>query len=119
VKYGSLEIWSPTSGASFFGADAVVDVRMRSDPQLAAGDRLLTYLDGKLLPGENQYEHTLANVERGAHSLTSVILDSRGDEKIRSAPVVFHIKQQPADNPRNKGPAVRPPPPAQPKPGGR
>ncbi|HET7204037.1 MAG TPA: DUF4124 domain-containing protein [Steroidobacteraceae bacterium] len=116
VQYTSLEIWSPENGASFFGGDAVVNIRMRSEPELAQGDRLLTYLDGKLIPGENLYEHNLSAVERGVHSVTSVILDSKGNEKIRSAPVVFHIKQTTTvDNPRNKGPAVRPP---APKPGG-
>lgn len=112
VTYSSLEIWSPQNGASFFGADATVDVRIRSEPELAQGDRLLTYLDGKLIPSENAYEHTLTNVERGVHSVTSVILDAKGNEKIRSEPVVFHIKQPTAvDNPRNKGPALKPPPP--------
>lgn len=116
VQYSRLEIWSPDNGASFFGADAVVDVRLRSEPALASGDRLLTYLDGKVLPGENQTEHTLTNVERGAHSLTSIILDAKGNEKIRSQPVVFHIKQPTViNNPRNQGPAVRPP---QPRAGG-
>jgi hypothetical protein len=115
VTYSSLEIWSPENGASFFGADATVDVRLRSEPELAPGDRLLTYLDGKLLPDQNAYEHTLSNVERGVHSITSVILDAKGNEKIRSEPRVFHIKQaSTVDNPRNKGPALRP----QPKPSG-
>ena len=76
-----------------------------------ATDRLLTYLDGKLLPGENALEHTLTGVERGAHSVTSVIVDRDGKEKIRSAPVVFHMKQTTVANPRNQGPAVRPPQP--------
>jgi hypothetical protein len=112
VSYSSLEIWSPENGASFFGADAEVNIRLRSEPELAPGDRLLTYLDGKLIPSENAYEHTLSNLDRGVHSVTSVILDAKGNEKIRSEPVVFHIKQTTAvDNPRNKGPALRPPPP--------
>ena len=116
VQYTSLEIWSPENGASFFGADAVVNIRLRSEPELAREDRLLTYLDGKLIPGENAYEHNLSAVERGVHSVTSVILDARGNEKIRSAPVVFHIKQPTTvDNPRNRGPSLRPP---APKPGG-
>lgn len=116
VQYTSLEIWSPENGASFFGADTVVNIRMRSEPELARGDRLLTYLDGKLIPGENAYEYNLSALDRGVHSLTSLILDSKGNEKIRSAPVVFHIKQaSTVVNPRNMGPAVRPP---APKPGG-
>jgi hypothetical protein len=116
TRYSSLEIWSPTNGESFFGADAAVNIRLRSEPELAGNDRLLTYLDGKLLSNENAYEHTLSNIDRGVHSVTSVILDAKGNEKIRSQPVVFHIKQPTTvDNPRNRGPAVRPP---QPKPGG-
>jgi hypothetical protein len=118
VTYNSLEIWQPENGASFFGADAAVEVRLRSDPELAPGDRLLTYLDGKLLPNENANEHVLTGLERGVHSLTSVILDARGNERIRSAPVVFHIKQPSADNPRNRGPALRPAPPRPPPAGG-
>jgi hypothetical protein len=116
ARYSSLEIWSPSNGESFFGADAAVNIRLRSDPELVGNDRLLTYLDGKLLSNENAYEHTLTNLERGVHSVTSVILDAKGNEKIRSQPVVFHIRQPTTvDNPRNLGPAVRPP---QPKPGG-
>ena len=111
VRYNSLEIWQPENGASFFDADATVDVRLRSDPELAQGDRLLTYLDGKLLPNENATEHSLSGLERGVHSLTSVIVDAKGNERIRSAPVVFHIKQPGLDNPRNRGPALRPAPP--------
>jgi hypothetical protein len=111
VSYQSLEIWAPESGESFFGADATVNVRMRSEPSLAPGDRLLLYLDGKLVEGPaNAYEHTLANLERGAHSVSAVILDDKGNEKIRSAPRVFHVKQPTTVTPRAVGPAIKPPP---------
>jgi hypothetical protein len=116
VPYTRLEIWQPTNGASFFGLDAVVNVRIRSEPELQPGDRLLTYLDGKLVNDQSQAEHLLAGVERGAHSLTSMILDAKGNEKLRSQPVVFHIKQAPMSNPANKGPALKPPPPPAPTP---
>jgi hypothetical protein len=116
VPYTRLEIWQPENGASYFGLDAAVDVRIRSEPELQPGDRLLTYLDGKLVSDQGQYEHVLTAVERGAHSVTSVILDAKGNEKIRSQPVVFHIKQAPANNPANRGPALKPPPPPKPTP---
>jgi hypothetical protein len=115
VEYDSLEIWTPDNGASFFEPSEAISIRIRSEPALDGADRLLTYLDGKLLPGENLLEHTLTGVERGVHSVTSVIVDRNGNEKIRSAPVVFHMKQTTVTNPRNLGPAVRPP---QPKKGG-
>jgi hypothetical protein len=111
TKYSLLEIALPENETSFFGADAVVQVRVRSEPGLSPYDNLLTYLDGKLVPGENAYEHTFSNLERGAHSLMSVIVDSKGNEKIRSEPVVFHIKQNTIiNNPGALGPNVRPKP---------
>jgi hypothetical protein len=117
VQYQSLEIWQPENGASFFAADATVDVRMRSEPELAAGDRLLLYLDGKLVEGAtNSYEHNLADLERGVHSLAAVILDDRGNEKIRSEPRVFHIKQTTVNEPRAVGPALKPQPAPKPTP---
>ena len=117
VDYRSLEIWEPENGASFFGADAAVDVRMRSDPEVASGDRLMLYLDGKLVEGAaNSYEHTLANLERGVHSLAAVILDDKGNEKIRSEPRVFHIKLPTTIEPRAVGPALKPQPPPKPQP---
>jgi len=115
VRYSSLEIWQPANDEAFFGADAEVNVRLRSDPPLAQGDRLLTYLDGNPLPDENALEHRLTGLNRGAHSLISVIVDGRGNERIRSAPVVFHMRQTTVnDNPRNQGPAQRPAPPKPP-----
>lgn len=117
VEYGSLDIWQPQDGASFFGADATVDVRLRSDPDLANGHRLLLYLDGRKVEGEdNALEYVLANLERGAHSLTAVIVDQKGNEKIRSAPRVFHIRQPTTIAPNAVGPNLKPPPPPAPKP---
>lgn len=111
TTYSLLEIVSPANETAFFGTDAVVQVRLRSVPALAPYDNLLTYLDGNLVAGENALEHTFSNLERGAHSVMSVIVDSRGNEKIRSAPVVFHVRQNSViNNPSVQGPNVRPRP---------
>jgi hypothetical protein len=113
VQYDSLEIWQPENGESFFGTDATVTVRMRSEPALAAGDRLLLYVDGKLIEEAiNSYDHTLAGLERGVHSMSAVILDAKGNEKIRSEPRVFHIRQTSVNPPQAVGPSLRPPPPS-------
>jgi hypothetical protein len=115
VQYSSLEIWQPANDEAFFGTDAEVNVRLRSDPGIAEGDRLVTYLDGRPLEGENLLDHRLTGLSRGSHTLASVIVDAQGTERIRSAPVVFHIRQASVnDNPRNRGPALRPAPPKPP-----
>lgn len=117
VEYQSLEIWQPENGESFFGADATVNVRMRSEPELAAGDRLLLYLDGKLVEGDpTSLEYNLDALERGVHSLAAVILDTSGKEKIRSEPRVFHIKLPTVVPPQAVGPGLRPQPPPRPTP---
>ena len=111
VQYQSLEIWQPENGETFFGADAEVNVRLRSEPSLAGSDRLLLYLDGKLVEGAgNSYEHTLSTLERGVHSLAAVILDEKGNEKIRGEPRVFHIKLPTTIEPRAVGPNLKPKP---------
>lgn len=116
IQYRSLEIWEPENGASFFGADATVSIRMRSDPEVAPKHRLLLYLDGKLVEGApNALEYSVGPLERGVHSIVAMITDDKGNEKIRSEPRVFHIKQPSTIPPRAVGPNLKPPPP-KPKP---
>ena len=111
VTYSLLEIWQPENGASFFDADATVNVRIRSEPALAEGDTLRLYLDGKRIEGaDTALEYTLENLDRGAHSIMATIRDARGNEKIRSQPVVFYMKQNTIIAPRAVGPGVRPVP---------
>jgi hypothetical protein len=111
TAYNLLEIWQPENGASFFDADATVGVRIRSEPSVAQGDSLRLYLDGKLVEGaDNSLDYTLRNLDRGAHSITATIRDARGNEKIRSEPVVFYMKQNTIIAPRAVGPNVRPVP---------
>lgn len=113
ASYRSLEIWQPANGESFFGADAAVNVRVRSDPELSQGHTLLLYLDGKLVEGAtNSDSHTIANLQRGVHSLAAVITDEQGNEKIRSEPRVFHIRQATINPPAAVGPNLRPAQPA-------
>jgi len=111
VQYRLLEITSPESGATFFGADAPVGVTIRSEPQLAGDDRLLMYLDGALVEdAQNAYTHSFTGLDRGEHTVAAVILDAQGLEKIRSQPCVFYIKSPNLNKTNNVGPALKPPP---------
>ena len=111
VVYERVEIWQPENGQTFFGADATVDVRMRTDPALASEDTLLLFLDGKRIEtAPDALEHTLSNLERGAHTLSAVIMDAQGEEKIRSEPRVFHIRQPTVIQPQAVGPNIKPKP---------
>jgi len=117
AEYRSIEIWQPAQDETFFGADATVNVRMRTEPELVDGHRLYLYLDGKLLPGgQDSLEYTLGPpLERGLHSLTALIMDAQGKELIRSKPRVFNVRQPTVNPPAAVGPAVKPQPKPTPK----
>ena len=111
VTYSLLEISQPENDASFFNADATVAVRIRSVPALAEGDTVRLFLDGIRVEGaDNSFDYTLENLSRGTHSITAMIRDARGVERIRSQPVVFHMKQNTIIPPGAVGPNLRPPP---------
>jgi hypothetical protein len=117
VEYRSLEIWEPEQDASFFGADAAVNVRMRVEPDLAPGHRLFLFIDGQRVEGATDtLEHTLTGVPRGSHSLTAVIWDAGSTELFRSQPRVFHVRQPTINQPAAVGPNLRPRPPPAPAP---
>lgn len=112
MQYRLLEIWEPEQDASFFGADVAVNVRMRVEPDLAPGHRILLFLDGQRVEGATDaLEYTLTGVARGAHSLTAVIRDAGSTELFRSQPRVFHVRQPTVNSPAAVGPNLRPRPP--------
>ena len=81
-QYQLLEIFQPAENETFFNADAVVTVRIRSEPELVTGDRMRLYLDGNLVEGDpTALEYTLPGLERGAHSLRAQIVDAQGKPK--------------------------------------
>jgi hypothetical protein len=111
AQYRSLEIWEPEQDASFFGADVAVNVRMRLEPELAPGHRLLLFLNGERVEGATDtLEHTLTGLPRGAHTLTAVIRDEGTTELFRSQPRVFHVRQPTINQPAAVGPNLRPRP---------
>jgi hypothetical protein len=119
TTYSSLEIVQPANGASFFDADSVVDVQISPSPGLAKTDSVYLFLDGKRVGNSGSaLGYSMQNIERGEHTLTSVIVDEQGNEKIRSQPVVFYMKQNVIGTPAAVGPKLKPPPKPTPRGGG-
>ena len=117
TSYESLQIVSPANEASYFDADALVDVQIESDPALMDGDTLHLYLDGKRVGNSGDAtSYSLSSIDRGAHTLVAVIFDAQAKEKIRSAQVVFFMKQNTINSPAAVGPKLKPPPRPRPTP---
>jgi hypothetical protein len=106
VRYTLLEFRSPDAGETFFGPDATVLVSVNLEPDLAGDDELKIFYDGTPVANGS----SLSGMERGEHTLTAVVVDRDNREKIR-AERRFSVQQHVVANPKNKGPAVRPPPP--------
>ncbi len=101
VQYQLLEFLQPAQDETFFGADAAVTVRLRSDPDLAAGDRLVLALDGRRVDGRpDSYEYQLTDLPRGAHSLQAAIVDDQGQhedpQRVARVPRAATIGERPA-----------------------
>ena len=111
AQYQVLEIFQPAENETFFGADAAVIVRIRSEPELVSGDQMRLFLDGNLVEGEpTALEYSLSDLERGAHSLRAQIVDAQGRAKMLSEPRMIHMRQNTASEPRAVGPNLRPRP---------
>jgi hypothetical protein len=111
MTYRLLEILQPENDASFFDSDSTVSVSVRSEPDVMEGDTLRLYLDGRPIEASgDSLNYTLTNLDRGTHSLTATIRDRNGNERIRSQPVAFHMKQNTIIPPAAVGPGVRPVP---------
>jgi hypothetical protein len=105
VDYRSIEITQPEEGASYFGADAAVNVAIETDPQLAQGHRVVIYFDGKPMQGDS-----IGNLARGAHTLVAAIKDDDGTELLRSATRTIYVQQPSVNSPAAVGPSLRPKP---------
>jgi hypothetical protein len=117
ARYQSFEFISPLQDESFFGSSLEITVRLRSEPDLAAGDQLRIYLDDKPVDeAKDRYEYTFRNLDRGAHKVTAVIYDREGRPKIDAGPRTFYIKQPSINEPKAVGPLLKPQPKPKPKP---
>jgi hypothetical protein len=116
AAYRELEIWKPGDQETIANSGGMVDVRMRVEPALQPGHSIYLYLDGRLVENfpTTALEYTLQEVSRGLHSLVAAIHDRSGKKVFESPAVRFTVRQESVAQPP-VGPALRPPPQAQPR----
>lgn len=101
--YQNVEIWKPGNDEVLSNVGGNVEVSIRVEPELRAGDTLSLYLDGRLVEGYagSTQQFTLTDVFRGSHQLQAIITDQRGERVAQSQPVTFHVRQASILNPQN------------------
>jgi hypothetical protein len=111
ANYRSIEIQQPAESDSFFGADAMVNIAVETDPALASDHRIAVFLNGRPVQSpSNSLQYTLSGLPRGTHTLSAVIQDAQGTELLRSATRTFYVQQPSVNPPAAVGPGVRPRP---------
>src|ERR1700686_1303005 len=90
--YQSCAIAEPAAEASFF-APETIPVTVALTPGLRPGDQLAVTVDGAALdstgPGAMQY--LVPGPDRGAHTVSAIVLDSDGKAVCHAAPVTFYV----------------------------
>lgn len=116
--YRNFEIWKPGNEETIPNTGGQVTVNVRVDPGLQPGHSLYLYLDGRLVEGfpANTLSFDLKDVPRGTHRVLAVINDGRGTRVQETEAVTFTVRQESIAQPP-VGPALRPPPKPQPRPG--
>ena len=110
--YTAFNILQPGQQETLWNVGGNVDVALQLTPELQSGHRLGVYLDGALQnTGGGAQQFQLTDVVRGQHTLQAVVLNTDGDEVLRSLPVSFMVQQTSIQNPNNpNSPANRPRP---------
>jgi len=91
VTYRQLTITAPVADETFQSAEGPVHVQVQIEPSLQPGHKLVILLDGKA--AGSGVSATLANLDRGTHTVSAEVRDGDGKVVKSSAPVTFHVKQ--------------------------
>lgn len=100
-SYSVLDLVSPSDGESFWNIGGELTVQVATNPALRAGHQIDVIFDGsRRTIGARSLDFTLGEVWRGEHTLAAIIVDSAGNELMRSDPVMFFVHQTSIVNPR-------------------
>jgi hypothetical protein len=100
AAYTVFNVVQPAQQETLWNIGATLNVQVEIQPALQAGHHLGAYLDGELIDvGATSTQFQLTDVFRGLHDLQAVILDSNGEDVLRSLPVSFMVQQTSILNP--------------------
>jgi len=108
LEYSKLEITFPVDDTSVRDNAGNVTVNVSLEPALNPDDRLVLYMDGVKAQEGASPQFSLANVDRGTHSLSVAVVDKDGKELKRSNTVSFTLLRHSVQHPQP--PPQKPPP---------
>ncbi len=97
-SYTEMSIVQPQMNETIRNNTGDVQVAINLVPGLQLGDTITIYLDGKeLVKGGTQTSVTLSSIDRGSHTLRTVVFDRNGVSIISSRSVIFHLQREAVD----------------------
>lgn len=100
--YREFEIVSPAQQQTFWNIGGTLSVELAIDPALQAGHSIDLEVDGQRRElGARSPRLTLEEIFRGTHTVRAVIVDSAGNDVLRTNQVMFMVQQTSLLNPNN------------------
>jgi hypothetical protein len=98
--YSLCELYKPEPEENFQNTSTIT-AKLRLEPTLLPGHRVVIALDGKRLTNQppNVSEFVIPNVERGQHNVMVVVYDERGRSACTTSAVTFHVHQPSRQSP--------------------
>ena len=108
VTYGAVRIVSPVHDGVAWNTDGELTVEVAVEPALdvAAGHRVMVYLDGAPVAGTPMASTSLklSGIVRGSYELYATVVDAAGTHLAQSEPITFHVRQTSIQNPQRRRP---------------
>ena len=94
--YSEFRITHPANGEAIRDNAGNVNVDLSLEPSLRTGDKIELYLDGQSIGGGKDTGITLADMDRGSHSIKAVVKNAAGQVVARSNSVTFTLQRRSA-----------------------
>lgn len=111
--YTVLDVISPANEETLVNIGGMLTMELAVYPPLQSAHRIDVILNGQRLAlGARQLSVSIPDMVRGEHTLEAVIVDSEGQELMRSDPVTVFVRQTSVlTPPPQRVPPQQPPPP--------
>jgi hypothetical protein len=104
--YSKIHITSPTNDEAIRDNAGSVNVDLTLEPTLRSGDNIDLLLDGQSVGGGRSTAITLADMERGTHTIQAVVKNSAGRVVARSNSVTFTLQRTSINQPQRPRPQL-------------
>lgn len=119
--YQRLMITDPAHDTALRSNEGDLTLTVVTEPPLSGSHLLKVSIDGQLsqtgVPGSGAEVHqlTVHNIDRGSHEVAAVVVDARGQEVQRTAPITVHLQRTSLNQPARGGANQAPRAPAAPR----